>query len=66
MLSKVKNWWVGEVYYLEGVLPGIRYRRHWTAITARSFANFYLKHWKWIWSTIIGVCGLVISYLKLS
>lgn len=66
MLNKIKNWWVGEVYNLEDVLPGIRYKHHWTARTARSFANFYLNHGKWIWSTIIAVCGLVISYLKLS
>ncbi len=66
MLEKIKNWWVGEEYYIEGVFPGIRYKRHWTARTTRSFINFYLNHWKWVWSTVIAICGLIIAYLKLS
>ncbi|HEO99280.1 MAG TPA: hypothetical protein ENO02_08280 [Epsilonproteobacteria bacterium] len=66
MLEKIKKWWIGEEYYLEGVLPGIRYKRHWTSKTAHTFADFYVVHWKWIWTSVFTVCGLVIAYLKLS
>lgn len=65
MLNKIKNWWIGEEYFIEGVLPGIRYKRHWTAKAASIFTNFYLNHWKWIVSTLIGVFGLIIAFSKL-
>ncbi|DAB30572.1 MAG TPA: hypothetical protein CFH84_03340 [Sulfurimonas sp. UBA12504] len=66
MLKKIRSWWIGEEYYIENVFPGIRYKRHWTAITTRAFVNFYLNHWKWVWSTIIAVSSLIIAYLKLT
>jgi len=66
MLDKIKNWWTGEEYYIEGVLPGIRYEYHWTAKTVHMFVNFYLNHWKWVWSTVIAIFGLIIAYSKLS
>ena len=63
MLNKIKNWWIGEEYYIKDVFPGIRYKRHWTARIVHTVVNFYLNHWKWIWSTIIAISGLIISYL---
>ena len=63
-MMKIKNWWIGEEYHIENVFPGIRYKRHRTARIARTFVNFYLNHWKWIFSTIIAIFGLIIAYLN--
>jgi len=66
MFNKIKNWWSGEVYYLEGVLPGIRHKYHWTAKAIHAIVSFYLNNWQWVWGTTIVIFGLIISYLKLS
>ena len=59
MLEKIKNWWRGEEYYIEGVLPGIRYNLHWTSKTVHIFWKFYLNNWKWLWTSIIAVLALI-------
>lgn len=61
MLDKIKSWWEGEVYYLDDVIPGIRYKRHWTSKSAHAIVNFYLDNWRWIWSTVIAILGLLIA-----
>jgi len=66
MLNVIKDWWTGKEYFVDGRLPGIRYKHHWTAKIAHIIVSFYLEHWKWIWSTIIAISALSISYLKLS
>ncbi len=66
MIDKIKKWWTGEEYYIEGALPGIRYKHHWTAKITRPLVDFYLNHWKWIFTTTLGICGLLIAYLKLA
>ena len=66
LFERIKKWWVGEVYYIKGVLPGIRYKRHWTAKAAHVLVDFYLIHWKWVWGTLFTICGLIVAYLKLS
>ncbi|MDX7838045.1 MULTISPECIES: hypothetical protein [Aeromonas] len=65
MLKKLNKWWEGEVYYIENVLPGIRYKRHWTAKVARKGVEFYLKNWQWCWGFLVAVSGLIIAYKKL-
>ena len=28
-------------------------------------AGFYLRHWQWVWSTIIGIIGVYVAVLAL-
>ena len=65
MLSHIKKWWEGEVYYLEGILPGNRYKRHWTAKFVRGLLKFYLDNWKWCIGSLFASIGLYIGYLKI-
>lgn len=64
MLNKIKKWWEGEIYYLEDILPGIRYKRHWTSKLLHVIVDFYLKHWKWIWTTIVSILTLLITFFN--
>ncbi len=61
MVKKIKCWWKGEEYYIEGVFPGVRYRRHWSSKMAHIIVDFYLANWKWLWTTIIAIIGLIIT-----
>lgn len=65
MFDKLRNWWEGEVYHIEGVFPGIRYRRHWTANLARGCTSFYLKNWKWCLGFTATIISLTVAILKL-
>ncbi len=65
MLEKFYNWWQGEVYYIEDVLPGIRHKRHWTAKVARKLVEFYLNNWQWCLGFLATVSGLIIAWKKL-
>jgi len=38
---------------------------HWTARLARALVAFYLKHWQWIWTTVIAVSALFVAVLAL-
>lgn len=65
MFEKINKWWHGELYFLDGVYPGERYRHHWTARVAHELVNFYLEHWKWLLVFFVSVVALYIGYLKL-
>jgi hypothetical protein len=65
MLDKIQNWWKGEKYYIEDVLPGIRYRRHWTANLARVCTSFYLKNWQWCLGFAVAIISLTVAIMKL-
>lgn len=53
--------WEGEEYYLEDRIPGIRYKKHWTSKIVHMLIDFYLKHWQWIWTTIISIIAIIIT-----
>ncbi len=65
MLKRLQNWWRGEEYYIEDVLPGIRYRRHWTSNLAHISVSFYLKNWQWCLGFIVAIAGLTVAIMKL-
>jgi hypothetical protein len=65
MLDKLRSWWKGEEYHIEGVFPGIRYRRHWTANIARVCSIFYLKNWQWCLGFAVAIAGLTAAIMKL-
>lgn len=71
LFSRVRQWYEGELVSYgndpssQVVLMGGWQRRHWTAATARAIVEFYLRHWQWIWTTIIAVSGLVAAVLAL-
>lgn len=64
--NRFSKWWRGEfkTYDTPGVF-GFYMERHWTATAARSVVSFYMKHWQWVWSTLIALAALVAS-LKLT
>ncbi|WP_286339427.1 hypothetical protein [Ferrimonas sp. YFM] len=66
MVEQIKSWWQGKKYTIEGVYPGVRYKRHWTSEFAHMTLRFYLKNWKWFWPTLGVFIGLIISYKKLT
>ncbi len=40
----LKKWWEGEVYYIEGIIPGQRFKRHWTSKLVHSIYDAYHQH----------------------
>lgn len=65
MLKKLQRWWQGDEYYIEGIIPGIRFKRHWTAKIARSIVDFYLKNWQWCLGFAVAVISLSVAIIKL-
>jgi hypothetical protein len=74
MLSHIKRWYDGESKMQEFdndpesslfMMPHFYTEYHWSAKIARSIAGFYLQHWQWVWSAIIGVIGLYVATLAL-
>jgi hypothetical protein len=68
MLKKIKRWYQGETKLVDFendpnsfavIMPRINTEYHWTAKVARLLIHFYFEHWKWIWTLIISLCGLV-------
>lgn len=62
------GWWQGELQEqsLEEIYDDSaeeRYKRHWTAVIARTLAAFYMAHWKWLWGAIIALLGSYLAYL---
>ena len=68
----IKNWWQGEYVppplsdpnSLFVVISGF-YRRHWSARAVSASADFYLRHWQFVFSFAIGLAGLILAYLAL-
>lgn len=56
MLKKIKAWYEGKYIPYENspdspiFFFGGTDKRHWTARIARILVEFYLEHWKWLWS----------------
>jgi hypothetical protein len=70
MLKKIKYWYQGETKLEEFendpnsfvvIMPRIYTECHWTAKIARLLVHFYLEHWKWIWTVVIALSGLVLK-----
>ena len=54
ILKPIKRWYNGEEYRIsEDIIPGMRYRHHWTAKLAHAVVNFLKEHQKVIISAII-------------
>jgi hypothetical protein len=45
------------------VIPGDRYKRHWTSSVAHILVDFYLEHWKWVIGTMLVVVGIAVTIL---
>lgn len=60
--QRLSKWWHGElkVWDTPGVF-GFHTERHWTSTAARNVASFYMRHWQWVWSTLIALVALVVS-----
>jgi hypothetical protein len=74
MFSRIKRWYEGETKLLEFendpnssvfIMPSFYTKYHWSAMIARIVIGFYLRHWQWVWSTIIAVLGLYVAVLTL-
>jgi hypothetical protein len=72
MFKAIKRWYEGEAKMTEGIygngltlapMPYTEY--HWTARLARSFVQFYLDHWKWLWGAAITLLGIYVAYLSI-
>ena len=51
------RWYFGETRDVGDPLPGGQtlyfQHYHWTAKVARGIVAFYLRNWKWVWTTLI-------------
>lgn len=74
MFSRIKRWYNGESKMQEFdnapdssivIMPYFYTEYHWSAKIARAIVGFYLRHWQWVWSTIIAVLGLYVAVLAL-
>jgi hypothetical protein len=45
------------------VLIGGDYERYWTAKVTRVLVEFYLEHWKWLWSFGLSAVGVWVAWL---
>lgn len=70
--KRVAAWYEGKFRTYDNE-PGSRvfilgywYERHWTSKVAHVLAEFWLEHWKYIITTALAVCGLIIALKKLS
>lgn len=68
LFAKLRRWYEGEQKIHEFdddpnsgvfIVPMVYTEHHWSAKAVRAIVAFYLQHWKWIWSTVIGVASIV-------
>ena len=73
MLKFIKRWYEGEEYQIpeKWIVPGIRYKRHWSSRLAHRLIEFYLKEWKWLLpfllgliTVLFGLIGLILRIIK--
>ena len=62
IVERISSWWHGEfkTYDVPGVV-GFFTERHWTSNAAHAVWDFYLKHWQWVWGTVIALAGLWVA-----
>jgi hypothetical protein len=74
MIEKVRRWYSGNsvVETFENdpsstifIAPMVYTDYHWTAKLARALVGFYLRHWQWVWSTVLTLAGLWLAVLAL-
>lgn len=74
ILETIKSWYNGKEMIQEfyndpnssvWIAPHFYTEYHWTAKAVRSLVGFYLRHWQWLWGTVIGVASLIIAIIAL-
>jgi hypothetical protein len=69
MLKFIKQWYHGEEYNISTpvlqIIPGIRYKRHWSSRFVHVLVEFYLKEWKWLLPFLLGIIGIVLTIVKI-
>ncbi|WP_151031381.1 hypothetical protein [Cellvibrio sp. KY-GH-1] len=68
LLEQIKTWWIGTYIPEPPNSPlvfGI-HQKHWTSKLAHNLWNFYLEHWKWVWSTALGCGTFYLGILRLN
>lgn len=79
--SRLQRWWQGRVVKVRStevtewtergvnrrgvLLPEFRTQHHWTASLVRALVAFYLRHWQWLWTTLIALAAAVAGFLAL-
>ena len=57
LVEYLRRWYCGETHDVGDPLPGGQMlyfqHYHWTAKVARGIVAFYLRNWKWVWTTLI-------------
>lgn len=70
MLERIRAWYNGTAKTIHcdndprsgvWIMPSFITEYHWTARVAHAIVEFYLKHWQWLWTTVIAVGGLMVS-----
>lgn len=62
--EKISKWWHGEgKTYDHPNIFGFYIERHWTSDWAHALVNFYLRHWQWIWGSVIATVGILVAVI---
>ena len=62
--ERISKWWHGETKpYDDPLIIGIYTERHWTSDWAHVLADFYLRHWQWIWGSVIAIAAIVVTVI---
>jgi hypothetical protein len=70
--GKIIGWYEGEFELYKNdpnssvVIIGGDYRRHWTAVVARTLVRFWLEHWKWIVGVAVAISAVVVNAWRAS
>ena len=71
MREKIRRWWNGKFIPYENdpnssvVLFGGSTEYHWTARIAHVMWDFYLREWKWIWTSLFTITAVIVAVAKL-
>jgi hypothetical protein len=75
MLNKIRDWWHGDYVpaSIEDVIESAHsdspaeghFNRPWIAIQCGHLKSFWLRHWQYLLTTLLGLIGLTLLYLQL-
>ena len=70
--QRLTNWYDGEAYDINDsssdviILPGLEYRRHWTARVTRAVFEFHQREWKWAVPVYLAALSAIVGIVALT
>lgn len=61
--ARMKRWWQGEFEKFDprhpNIMPSLQW--HWTARAVRAIVDFYLRHWKFLWTIAVAIAAVIVA-----